>query len=85
MRAHGVHLVPARSAPLPGAFGRGGDLALVTFLLVVHLALLAGFVAGIGWGDAVAGYATAGVILAGRELLRELARRLWRRDESRPS
>jgi hypothetical protein len=56
---------------------------LLTFLLGTHLALLVAFFAGVRWGDAVAGYATAVVLIVGREFVRELSRRLWDRNERR--
>ncbi len=82
MRAR-LHITPSWPSDQGRPLSEGGDFGLLGFLLGVHLLLLVGFLAGIGWGDAVAGYATAVVVIAGRELVREFARWLWRRNESR--
>ena len=51
----------------------GADLGLLAFILALHAFPLVGFAAGGAWRAGVVGYATAVVLLAGRELVRELA------------
>lgn len=59
----------------PPARASGRDVLLVVFLLALHLAPLVGAAAGRPWGAGVIGYATAIVLLTGRELVRELVPR----------
>jgi hypothetical protein len=54
----------------------GADLSLLTFILVFHALPLIGLAAGGAWGEGVVGYATAVVLLSGRELVRECSARI---------
>jgi hypothetical protein len=49
-----------------------GGLLVLAMLLAVSLVPIAGLLAGGRWGDRMVGVATAMVLLAGRELAREL-------------
>jgi len=81
MRSPLLHLVrePESSAPEPesGAAGTasGDDLLLVASVLALCLVPLVGLLAGGHWGQGTAGIATAGALLAGRELARGLRER----------
>jgi hypothetical protein len=71
-----VHLRLVRSGreELPGApVPAAGDLALLATLLAVNLVPIVGEVATRGgWGAGTAGLATAGALVTGRELWREV-------------
>lgn len=77
------------SASRPAAPAPRSDVPLLAFLLALHLAPLVGAAAGRPWSAAVVGYATAVVLLTGRELVRELVPRAADRrgrsvDDGRP-
>lgn len=64
---------PSRRAPTTD----GGDLALVAALFVLDLVPVAGELSGVGhWSRAVVGFATAALLLTGRELWSQLGARL---------
>ena len=84
MRPPLLHLVrePECSAPQPDPRAAGtasnGDLLLVGAVLALSLVPLVGLLAGGHWGQGTAGIATAGALLAGRELARGLRERTRR-------
>ncbi len=69
-----LRAVTIGDAPLDTA--SGGDLALLAFLVLVNLVPIAGSLAGGRWSQGTVGLATVGVLLAGRELARELRARV---------
>ncbi len=70
-----IRAVALGDAP-PADMASGGDLALLAFLVLVNLVPIAGSLAGGRWTQGTVGLATVGVLLAGRELARELRARV---------
>ncbi|HYS82240.1 MAG TPA: hypothetical protein VEM76_16145 [Anaeromyxobacteraceae bacterium] len=66
-----VVLVPAEHALREGG-PAGADLGLLAFMFALHALPLVAFAAGGAWGAGIVGYATAVVLLTGRELVHEL-------------
>jgi hypothetical protein len=74
MSASRLTLRVVSSSP-PATPAPRGDARLLAFLLLLHVVPLVGAAAGRPWGAGVVGYATAIVLLTGRELVRELVPR----------
>lgn len=63
--------------PRRAATTDGGDLALVAALFVLDVVPVAGELSGVGhWSRAVVGFATAALLLTGRELWSQLRARV---------
>jgi hypothetical protein len=73
-RPNHLRVVPPGSEKIPdGPGATRGDLALLATLLTVNAVPLAAFAAGVGrWSEATLGFATACLLICGRELAAEL-------------